>query len=182
MARMAELSREEMSNEQRRVHDKIVARLGVLIAPYVPMLRSPKLTNTINNLANFVRSESSLSPRQTELAVLVTARTWTARYVWSAHASLARKAGLDQGLIAAIAERQKPDFAQADEEAVYQFSTELHEKHVVSDSTYKNTLKQLGEQGVVDLVGLLGHYTLISMTVTAFEVLPPEETKDVLPD
>ena len=95
MARMAELSLEEMSNEQRRVHDKIVARLGVLIAPYVPMLRSPKLTNTINNLANFVRSESSLSPRQTELAVLVTARTWTARYVWSAHASLARKAGLD---------------------------------------------------------------------------------------
>jgi 4-carboxymuconolactone decarboxylase len=181
VVRIAELSLESMTSEQRRIYDEIIARLGRLGAPYIAMLRSPGLADAVNKVGKFLRDDSSLSLRLIELAVLFIARTWTADRVWHSHALLAREAGIDQDMISAIAERQKPTFIRADEEVVYRLCTELHEHRAVNESTYQAAVKQLGVQGVVELVALLGHYTLAAMMVKTFELLPPEGITDVLP-
>jgi 4-carboxymuconolactone decarboxylase len=66
-----------------------------------------------------------------------------------------------------------PPFARDDEAAIYAFLSELHREHKVSDGTYAEAVERLGEAGVVDLVGLAGYYTLISMTINVFQVSPP---------
>ena len=115
-------------------------------------------------------------PRLAELAIIICARYWTAQYEWYAHAALARKAGLADGVIDAVAARQRPEGMQDDEAAVYDFCTELHHDKQVSDASYRRALDLFGERGVVDLVGISGYYTLVSMTLNAFQVeLPPGE-------
>ncbi len=182
MARMTQLPPDSMSNEQSRVHDEIAARIGSLLGPYVAVLRNAELADKVQKLGKFLRNDTSLPKRLIELATLITARVWTAQFEWYAHAPLAREAGIDQDVIAAIAKRQRPDFTKADEELVYRFSTELHERRAVSESTYQAAVKQLGEQGVVELVALLGFYSMIAMTLNTFELLPPDGAKDILPD
>jgi 4-carboxymuconolactone decarboxylase len=87
---------------------------------------------------------------------------------------MAEKGGLDPKIIAAIAERRDPaPLMKDDERAVYAFARILHQNHKVDDATYGEAVKQLGERGAVELVGLLGYYTLISMTLNVFEVPVP---------
>jgi 4-carboxymuconolactone decarboxylase len=87
---------------------------------------------------------------------------------------MAEKGGLDPRIIAAIAERRDPtSLMKDDERAVYAFARALHQSHKVDDATYGETVKQLGQRGAVELVGLLGYYTLISMTLNVFEVPVP---------
>ncbi len=182
MTRITQLSPEKMSKEQHRIYDEIAARIGRLLGPYVALLHNHELADKVQKLGKFLRNDTSLPKRLVELATLITARVWTAQFEWYAHAPLALEAGIEQDVISAIANRQKPDFTREDEELVYQFSTELHDRKTVSESTYQAALKQLGEQGVVELVALNGFYTLIAMTLNTFELLPPEGATHILPD
>jgi 4-carboxymuconolactone decarboxylase len=121
-----------------------------------------------------VRFNSTLPPRLFELAVLITASTWKAQFEWYAHAPLARRAGLADDVIAALLKGERPRFAQADEAAVYDFATELYARRRVGDAAYAAALAALGERGVVELVGVLGYYALVSMTLNVFGVEVPE--------
>jgi 4-carboxymuconolactone decarboxylase len=115
-----------------------------------------------------------LEPRLSELAILITARQWTAQFEWFAHAPMALEGGLSAEIIEALRQRRMPVFAQADEAAIYDFCTELYRESRVSDATYEATKTQLGEQGVVDLVGILGYYAMVSMTLNVFEMPLPD--------
>jgi len=77
-------------------------------------------------------------------------------------------------LVEAIRQRRVPNFNTESEKIIYEFATQLHRDHRVNDRTYANAVKEFGEEGTVDLVGILGYYTLISMTLNAFEVALPE--------
>ena len=112
-----------------------------------------------------MRFKSSLPARLNELAILVVARHWTAQYEWYAHRGLAMEAGLAPHIADAIAERKRPAGMKDDEAAVYDFCHELHEKKSVSDAAYANALNLFGEQGVIDLIGASGYYTLVSMVL-----------------
>ncbi len=182
MARITQLPPENMGSEQRRVYDDITARIGRDIGPYVAMIRSPGLADRVQTLGKFLRNDTSLPPRLTELAILITARVCTAQFEWYAHAPLAREAGIGQDVIDAIARRQKPEFEKTDEQLVYQFSTELHERQTVSESTYRAAIEQLGEQAVVELVAINGFYTMLAMTLNTFDLLPPEGATHILAD
>ncbi len=175
MPRFSELSKETLTDAQRQVWDTIIAgKRGAVTGPFHMWLRSPTLAQRAQSLGEFLRYDTTLSPRLSELAILVTARFWTAQYEWHVHAKHAATAGLSAEVIAAIAERRDPaSLLQPDEQAVYAFSVTLHERHSVDDATYAIAQKQLGEQGVVELVGLLGYYTMISMTLNTFHVPVP---------
>ena len=69
--------------------------------------------------------------------------------------------------------RRNPPFVEDDEAAVYAFARELVDGHAVSDSTYRAVEDRLGKTGIVELVGILGYYGLISMTIVAFQVPVP---------
>lgn len=173
MARIKIRTPEEMTQEQRRVYDDTVrGRRGRMPAPLAAWLESPVLADRAQKLGEFVRYETSLLPRLSELAILVVARHWTAQFEWSAHKAEALKAGLAQGIIDDIAARRTPRFPDEDERAIYEFSASLNQRHGVSDELYRATAERIGLRGVVELVGILGYYTLISMTLNAFEIEP----------
>jgi 4-carboxymuconolactone decarboxylase len=175
MPRMKIRAREEMTDEQRRVYDATAAgRRGRVPAPLIAWLESPVLAERAQKLGEFARYETTLPPRLSELAILVIARHWTAHFEWAAHKPEALKGGLDPAIVDDIANRRQPRFVNEDERAVYEFSKTLNENHAVPDATYRKAVESIGQRGVVELVGILGYYTLISMTLNTFEIEPPD--------
>jgi 4-carboxymuconolactone decarboxylase len=175
MARIKLLVPEQMTEEQRRVYDETVAgRRGRVPAPLLAWIESPVLAGRAQKLGEFVRYETSLPPRLSELAILVVARYWTAQFEWTAHKAEALKAGLDPGIIDDIANRREPELSNNDERVVYDFSVTLNRTHAVPDELYAKAVATIGLRGVVELVGILGYYTLISMTLNTFEIEPPD--------
>ena len=118
----------------------------------------------------FMRNESVIPARLVEFVILLTVGEWEAEYPWGVHEKMAREAGLADAVIAAVKAGSRPGFSNADEEAVYDFWSELRESRKVSDATYRAALGHLGEQGLVELVALIGQYTTVAMTVNAFEI------------
>ncbi len=172
-----------LNEDQRRVYNEIAGGYrGNTSPPFLALLQSPELASRAQSLGEFVRYETSLPPRLSELAILVLARCWTAQYEWFVHKKEALKAGLAPEIIQDIAERKHPQFAHSAERIVYEFATALHRNHRVSSDLYAQAVEVLGQQGVVELVGLLGYYTLISMTLNVFEIdVPAGEEAELVP-
>jgi 4-carboxymuconolactone decarboxylase len=166
---------EDLTPAQRKVHDAIVAGpRGRVIGPLRVWLLSPELAERAQELGAFCRYHTSLPPRLSELAILVTGAFWQAGFEWHAHAPIALKAGVSADALEAIRLGKEPKFTREDERAVYEFSRELWTKRRVSDATYRRTANLLGNETVIELVGILGYYGLISMTINTFEVPLPE--------
>ena len=141
--------------------------------PFNAWLRSPVLGEAAQRVGEAVRFESALPPQLRELAILVVAAKWKAQYEWWAHERIARREGLDEGVIESVKAETLPDFSNSTESVVYNFARELLDEHHVSDHLYNDAVELLGEAGVVELVILLGYYTLVSMTLNVFEVPVP---------
>ena len=183
MLRIPELSPDRLTPEQREVHDAIVAGpRGKVQGPLAVWLHSPKLAARAQELGAFCRYHTSLPTRLSELAILVTGAHWRAGFEWFVHAPEAIKSGLDAATVDAIRARAKPSFVRSDEAAVHDFARELLDNHRVSDATYERATEELGTLGVVELVGILGYYGLISMTICAFRVPTPAGEAEPFPE
>jgi len=89
---------------------------------------------------------------------------------------LALKAGLAESIADAVARNERPKGMQPDEELVYDFCTTLHRDRFVSDALFGRAVAAFGEQGVIDLIGVTGYYTMVSMVLNVADVpLPPGE-------
>ena len=175
MARLPMPAAGDMTGRQREILDAIVSGpRGAARGPFAALLRSPELCARAQELGAFCRYGTGLGPRLSELAILITAREWTAQYEWYAHARLAREAGLDEAVIEAIRGRKRPAAMAADEAAVYGLATELYATRRVSDGTYAQAVAELGEQGVVEVLGIMGYYCLVSMVLNVSGVELPE--------
>ena len=183
MTRLPELDPDAMSPEQRQVHDAIAqGPRGNVRGPFHAWLRSPELCRRAQELGAFCRFGSSLPPRLSELAILTVARHTTCQVEWYLHEPIARDAGLPDDAIEAIGNGRPPEFTHEDERAVHAAVTELLETHRLSDETYADALAPLGERGVVDLVGIVGYYVLVALTLNGFEVPVPDGAPPPLPD
>lgn len=131
--------------------------------PWSVMLRVPDLVVPSLQLRLHNQKNSALSPKLTELAIMIAARHWTNNYEWNAHSTLATRAGLSQPILSAIADGRRPDHMAEDEEVVYDFCNELLHNQSVSDPTYARMLGKFGEPGVVEAASLEGYYTYLSM-------------------
>lgn len=181
MPRIAPLTPQTMSARQKQVHDDIVSGpRGQVQGPLGVWLHRPELAACAQELGRYCRYETTLPPRLSELAILTTARVWGSEFEWAVHKPIALKAGLSPGLVEAIRTGRDPVFEQEDEAVVHAFARTLHTKRRVDDALYARAAAVLGEQSVVDLTGLLGYYTLISMTINVFEVPLPEGTEPEL--
>ncbi|HLK26692.1 MAG TPA: carboxymuconolactone decarboxylase family protein [Caulobacteraceae bacterium] len=173
--RFPPLSIEEMTPAQREAAEGIRSGpRGGLRGPFQAWLRSPRFADLMQRVGAYLRFETSVPARLNELAILITARAWDAQFEWWAHERLAREAGLDPAIAAAIAEGRRPDPMQPDEAVVYDFCTELRATRTVSDATLARALKLLGEQGVIELIGVSGYYDTVSMTLNVAEVALPD--------
>ncbi len=174
MSRLPELTPETMNEAQRRLAEEIASGpRGSVRGPFPWLLRSPGIAAHVQRLGAYIRYESALPGNRRELAILITARFWRAQYEWYAHKPIALKEGVDEAVVDAIAERRRPRFADDAEAAVFDFCTAMLETHVVPDETYQVALDALGEEQLVDLVSLMGYYSLLAMLMATFEIPVP---------
>jgi 4-carboxymuconolactone decarboxylase len=144
--------------------------------PLSVWLNSPGLADRAQALGVFCRFRTTLEPRHSELAILITGAHWRAGFGWAVHSPIAIKVGLDAAIVDAVRKGHVPVFNRDDDICVYQLAIELLENRKVLSETYKRAEKVLGTQAVVELVGVLGYYSLICMTIIAFEIpLPNDE-------
>lgn len=174
MARLPEVSLDSLTPEQQVVAEHIKGGpRGSVRGPFKILLHSPPLADCAQALGAYVRYGAKVPWKLRELAILVTAHHWRAQYEWHAHESEARKAGLADPVIEAVRTGERPRFTDPDEETIYDFARELYATRRVSDRTWKKAHALLGDQGVVDLAGLIGHYNLIAITLNIFDVDVP---------
>lgn len=175
MARIKELQPAAMTAEQQEVYQAIASGpRGRVHGPLAVWLHRPKLADRAQALGRYCRYETSLPPRLSELAIIILGRIWGAEFEWWSHKRTALLAGISPAVVEAIRTHSQPAFEREDEAVVYAFVTTLHDRRSVPDEMYQKAVKFLGEEGVVDLVGIAGYYTLISMTIKVFEVMPPD--------
>ena len=178
MSRLPDLRYGDMTADQRRVHDEIAAGpRGTVVGPLRVWLHSPELADRAQKLGAYARFHSALPPALSELAILVSARQWRAAFEWASHVGPARAAGIPEAAIEAIRTGAEPALDNAKSRAVYAVARELHETRALADATYADAEAALGHQGLVDLVGILGYYTLVSMTLNAFAVPTPDGSR-----
>lgn len=156
-----------------RAPEELLNSEGGMSGPFNAWLRSPVLGDAAQRVGETVRFESALPPQLRELAILIVAAKWKAQYEWWAHERIARREGLDERVIENVKAETRSDFSNPTEAVVYNFARELLDEHRVSDNLYDEAVELLGEAGVVELVILLGYYTLVSMTLNVFEVPVP---------
>jgi 4-carboxymuconolactone decarboxylase len=183
MPRLLDIVAEEFSLEQRRIYDSIMAGpRGVVPGPLRVWLNSPELADRAQALGAFCRYGTVLPARLSELAIITTGAYWKAGFEWAVHAPIALKAGLDPDVVEAIRTGGQPTFDRSDEAALHAFTHELLHNRKVSEASYRTAESELGSRALVDLVGIIGYYGLISITIVAFEVPVPEGAPEPFPD
>jgi 4-carboxymuconolactone decarboxylase len=166
-----------MNPEQLAMVESVMAgKRASMQGPYNVLMRSPALGNLAQQFGEHTRFNSSLPLALNELVILLVARMWTSQFVWWAHKSIALDAGLDAALVDAIAAGSQPNLQAlpANLAAVYCFAQELLEKKRVCDATYAALVAQYGERGVVDVMGTISYYTLVSMCLNVDQYPLPE--------
>src|SRR5258706_2950833 len=172
---------DQMSPEQRAVADEIQRTRGGLSGPLGIWIHNPEMARLIAPVGGYLRS-AKLPDRLRELAILVTAQFWKSEYEWYSHCKQAAAAGLPQAVIDAIHQGKRPALDGQDA-IVFEVATSLHERHEIPDALYKQALTTLGQALLIELVALLGYYTLVSIGLNAFQVgLPPGEPKQFADD
>ena len=183
MARYRDITPEGMTPAQRRVHDLIVAgRRGRFGGPFQLLIRAPEICEHAAELGEHLRWGTSLPDRLSELAIITTAQFWRAQYEWYAHAPLAAKAGVAEPAIEAIRRGETPHFEQSDEALVYRICTELFKTRRLSDAIFKEAVTTLGETGLIEVIAIIGYYTLIGNTLNVFQMSLPEGTAPPFPE
>ncbi|WP_017349194.1 carboxymuconolactone decarboxylase family protein [Pantoea sp. A4] len=174
MNRMPALAPEAWNDEQRTLAEEIInGPRGALLPPFEPLLRSPELMAHTQRMGEYLRYRSSIGQRLTELAILLTARHWSQTVEWAIHAPIALEKGISASAIEAINQRQVPTELQDDEWVIYHFCQQLQQNQQVSDETWQQAVALWGEKGVVDLIGINGYYSLLSMVMNAARTPAP---------
>jgi 4-carboxymuconolactone decarboxylase len=180
--RMPPIAADKMSDAQKKAAAEVTApRGGELPGWLVALSRSPQVMVRTKSLGDYVvREKKTLSPRLTELAILLVARQWTQQYLWTSHRPAAIRAGLKEDIVNAISEGRTPSSMGDDEQAIYDFCTALLNNHEVDDSTYARAVAKFGEEGVIDAQGLMGYYTLLAMVMNTGHTPLPDGVKQPL--
>ena len=174
MTRVPEVLPDQLSPEQRKVHDLIVStRGGVIRGPFAMWIRNANLAAAANQLGNAVRLEGKLDAKLFELIILVIARQWSAQYEWFAHAQEAARVGLDPAIIEAIRTHRVPSFRSPRETVIYEMVRELIDTRNLSDTTYNRARDMFGIDLVMEVVTVAGFYTLVAMMLKAFDAPVP---------
>ena len=181
MARLPYLQREDLTPEAQAVHDEIAQSRGRLPRPFAVLLHSPEAARRVAALGEYVRYRSAVPRHLAELAILAVARELDCQYEFTYHAAHARRAGLAEESIAAVAQRRAPQGLPEEEALVVRFAQELLRQRRFSDATWEEALARFGRVGATDLAVTVGYYTMMAHFLLGFEVELEEGTAPALP-
>jgi 4-carboxymuconolactone decarboxylase len=169
------LSPEEMNPDQKQTYDEAVAgKRGRPPAPMMAWLNSPEMARHATRLGEVLRFNTMFPAKLSEIAILVTARHFTSHYEWFAHKRLALQGGMDPKIIDDIRDRRTPQFDDPKAKMIYDVARSLHEAHGLTKALYDEAVEVLSQRGLVEVIGLCGYYTMVSMTLNTFEFGLPE--------
>jgi 4-carboxymuconolactone decarboxylase len=175
--RLPTIEEDKLSPEQRTLMDAIASGprgTFKMSGPFFCYLHAPGFGELAQKLGAYCRYGTSIAPRLTEFAILTTAQLWKAHYEWAAHEPQALKAGVKPATIQALRAGREPTSAPKDERAIYALIKELYLTRRVSDRAYKAVHAIIGDAGMVELVGLLGYYAMVAMTLNVFRMPVPD--------
>ncbi|WP_295477537.1 carboxymuconolactone decarboxylase family protein [uncultured Pseudomonas sp.] len=176
-SRLSPLPSSAMTDDQQRVLAEILkGPRGNLDGPFLAWIHSPSLADHAQRLGAFCRYGTGLELRLSELAILTTAAWWRSQAEWQIHEPIAKGAGLSDAVLEALRQQKTPTFEQQDEQCVYDIGKALYETRRVPADLYQQGVTLFGEQGMVELVGVYGYYTLVAMTLNVFEVRRGSDT------
>ncbi|ADU68462.1 carboxymuconolactone decarboxylase family protein [Pantoea sp. At-9b] len=182
MNRLPPLAEQQWSDEQRQLAEEIInGPRGALLPPFEPLLRSPELMAHAQRMGEYLRYRSALGQRLSELAILLTARHWSQPVEWAIHAPIAREKGISAHAVEAINAQRLPDDLQDDEWVVYHFCQQLHQQKKVNDDIWQQAITLWGEKGVVDLIGINGYYSFLSMIMNGAQTPVPDTRDFIIP-
>ena len=173
--RFPQLTMDQLNAQQKPLGEQVMKVSSVgLAGPYNPMMRSPVLGQKLFDLYHYLRWETSVPAKLNEFAIIIIGRQWRSQVEWYAHAPLAAKAGLSQGIIAELKANKRPSGMAEDEAVTYDFVTELTTTQKVSDETFARAKKVFNDQQIVDLTSVAGNYIAVAMLLAmAEESTPP---------
>ena len=173
--RISEIDPDALTPEQKAIYDRITAGpRGQVRGPYHAWLRNPGYCDQVEKMGHYLRFAAILPGNLRELAIITVARHWKAEFEWFAHAPVALREGVSEDIVDAIERGETPAFENKDEAAIHAFVHELLATGHVGDDAYAGMVAMVGEDGVVELIGLVGHYTGVAMTLNSFAIVPPE--------
>jgi 4-carboxymuconolactone decarboxylase len=170
MARFEDVKPDRLTPDNKALYEAVRAGRPKLVGPFSVLMHNPALAGAINQVVDAIRRDGKLDKRLYELIVLITARHAGAAYAWAVHDPLARKAGLSGDVVEAIQARKKPNFAKADEKAIYEAVTELLTTNKISEPAYQEMIKQFGLETTIEAISCVGLYCMIGGVINAFEV------------
>lgn len=170
--RLPPVDPDRLTEDQQRVYRTIAGSRGRVAGPFTALLLSPELADRVQHLGAFIRYDSSLEPRLSELAILVIARAVSSSFEWTAHEPHALRAGVSPATVEAIRVGRRPDDLAADAAAVHDYTREVVVRGDVGDATYEAARDALGTVGVVELTVLIGYYRLLATTLRAHRLEP----------
>jgi 4-carboxymuconolactone decarboxylase len=144
------------------------------------VIHSPDLARRWSRLGEYLRFSTTLPKKLNELAIIVTGRRWNSQLEFQIHSEAARAAGLDATAIEAIRRGEPPVFGDEAEVEVYEFARQLQQAGTVDTAVHAAVTKRWGERGVVELTGVIGYYTMVSMTLNAHEIPLPDGARPPL--
>jgi 4-carboxymuconolactone decarboxylase len=165
------------AEQQKAAEEFLAARKVVVFGPFQALMYSPQVMNQARAMGDYLRYNSAIGNKLSEVVILVTAREWSQDYEWYLHGPIAVKAGIRKEVADAIADGRRPEGMTDDEQIVYDFSIELHRNKRVSDQTYERAEKRFGKKGVVDLTGINGYYTFLAMEMNMARYQVPADAK-----
>jgi 4-carboxymuconolactone decarboxylase len=175
MSRLPAVDLDNLTPDQAKFRDKLVSSpRGEIRGPFLPLLHHPVLGDLIQQVGGQLRFQGVLPGKLRELAIIITARFWTAQYEWFAHRRIAEQEGLNPAVCDAIAERKDPPFADDDEKLVFDFVTEMLANNIrASDATFNAAVEKFGSAGAIEINCLCGFYGLIGSVLNNFDVMIP---------
>jgi 4-carboxymuconolactone decarboxylase len=174
MPRLAIIDRAAMNVEQARVYDAAKNAGGPVGGPYYAYIRLPKLFEAAQNLRACLGG-GPLSPRERQIAHLVIARHWNARYPWFAQVRASLAAGVKQAEIDAINARKAPELSDTRERTCYTVARDILANKGLSDEAYAAAEKTLGLEHLVALVATVGSFSMTCITTATFQVAAPPD-------
>jgi 4-carboxymuconolactone decarboxylase len=159
---------QDLTPDQHRAAEEFRKLRGVdPFGPFIPLLKSPELMTRISALGEYLRFRSALAPRLSELAILITAAHWRQQYEWDVHAPIALQAGIPQAVLDAVWKGESPGDLDAEQQAVHDLCIAVHRDRTVFPVLRDRAAAAVGEQGVLDAIGICGYYSLLAMILNA---------------
>jgi 4-carboxymuconolactone decarboxylase len=167
--------RDQVAEGHQSIFDAIAESRGRVSGPFSVLLNSPEVAGRAAHLGSYIRFESTLSQQQRELAIITVAREFDCQYEWSAHEVLAKRVGVRDEAIDAVANRAPVGSLTEEEATIISYGRQLFGDHRVTDSTFDAASKMLGDQGVTELTATFGYYGMLACALNAFQVEPSSE-------